>query len=96
MNDRSTDVNSRKKGFGYLLLIGICLSQTVTTADVYAANGKATVGFYEVEKEEQKCQNLPLTGEKQSTGSAVKTGISILMVTIGMFAYRNLTYEERI
>lgn len=60
MNDRSMDVNSRKKGLGYLLLIGICFSQTVTTADVYAANGKATVGFYEVEKKNKNVRTYLL------------------------------------
>ncbi|GGC97062.1 hypothetical protein [Enterococcus wangshanyuanii] len=88
-------MNSRKKGLVYLLLIGICFSQQMTTVDAYAAKGKATVGFYEVEKGQAR-QKFPLTGEKQSTVPIVKTGISILIVTIGMFAYRNLTNEERI
>ncbi|WP_086330971.1 LPXTG cell wall anchor domain-containing protein [Candidatus Enterococcus mansonii] len=58
---------------------------------------KATVGFYEVDKKEQRpSKGLPKTGETGRNKELLISGISILFVIAGMISYRNFKNEERI
>lgn len=98
MIERCLTVKNKKRKWIQLLIISCCFVYLIGTGESYAAeNAKATVGFYEIKKKEQReTDALPSTGERPTEKILLISGVSILLFITGMISYRILMNGERI
>ncbi|WP_455295708.1 hypothetical protein [Enterococcus crotali] len=92
MIERCSTVKSKKRKWVQLLIISCYFVYLIGMNESYAAeNAKATVGFYEIKKKEQReTDALPSTGERPTDRILRISGISILLFITEMISYRIL------